>query len=73
VADLFTALGAVVVDSDALAHELTACGETAMPRIAREFGDAYLQADGALDRKAMRHWLFPIRVQGSAWRPSSIR
>jgi dephospho-CoA kinase len=58
VADLFTALGVVVVDSDALAHELTAPDGAAMPRIAREFGQTYLQDDGALDRKAMRELAF---------------
>jgi dephospho-CoA kinase len=58
VADLFAALGVVVVDSDALAHELTAPDGAAMPRIAREFGQTYLQADGALDRKAMRELAF---------------
>ena len=58
VADLFAALGVVVVDSDALAHELTAPSGAAMPRIAQEFGKTYLQADGALDRKAMRALAF---------------
>ncbi len=58
VADLFAALGVVVVDSDALAHELTAPGGAAMPRIAQAFGKTYLQADGALDRKAMRELAF---------------
>lgn len=58
VADLFAALGVVVVDSDALAHELTGPDGAAMPRIAREFGQTYLQADGALDRKAMRELAF---------------
>lgn len=54
VADLFAARGAAVVDTDAIAHELTAPGGAAIAAIRAEFGDAVIRADGALDRDAMR-------------------
>ena len=38
VADRFAVLGAAVVDTDAIAHELTAAGGAAMPEIAAAFG-----------------------------------
>jgi dephospho-CoA kinase len=57
-ADLFAALGAAVIDTDAIAHELTAPGGGAMPAIRAGFGDAVVAADGALDRAAMRAIVF---------------
>jgi dephospho-CoA kinase len=54
VADLFAARGATVVDTDAIAHELTAAGGAAMAAIRARFGESVLRADGALDRDAMR-------------------
>ncbi|THF61257.1 dephospho-CoA kinase [Pseudothauera rhizosphaerae] len=57
-ADRFAALGAVVVDTDAIAHELTAAAGAAMPAIRAAFGDAVVAADGALDRAAMRRLAF---------------
>ena len=54
VADLFAGRGAAVIDTDAIAHALTAAGGAAMPAIRAEFGDAMANADGALDRAAMR-------------------
>lgn len=58
VAAIFAELGAAVVDADALAHELTASGGEAMTAIRRAFGDEALDADGALDRNAMRRLVF---------------
>lgn len=58
VADLLQALGAAVVDTDALAHELTAPGGAAMPAIAAEFGAQFVTANGALDRARMRELVF---------------
>ncbi len=54
VADLFAARGASIVDTDAIAHELTAAGGTAIDAIRARFGNTVLRADGALDRDAMR-------------------
>ena len=58
VADLFAARGILVVDTDAVAHALTAPGGAAMPAIRAEFGAAVAAADGALDRAAMRARVF---------------
>lgn len=58
VADLFAALGAAVVDTDAIAHSLTGPDGAAMPTIQAEFGDRVASADGALDRAAMRGIVF---------------
>lgn len=58
VADLFAAHGASIVDTDAVAHALTAAGGAAIPAIRQEFGDAVITDDGALDRAAMRGIVF---------------
>ena len=58
VADLFAAHGASIVDTDAVAHALTAAGGAAIPAIRQEFGDAVITDDGALDRAAMRDIVF---------------
>lgn len=57
-ADEFAQLGAGVVDTDAIAHELTGPGGAAMPALREEFGAAYVAADGALDRARMRTLVF---------------
>ena len=58
VARRFAALGALVVDTDALAHALTAPGGAALPAIAAAFGDAMIGPDGAMDRARMRALVF---------------
>ena len=58
VADLFAELGAAVVDTDVIAHELTSAQGAAMPAIIRAFGGTVLQKDGSLDRAAMRRLCF---------------
>jgi len=57
-ADMFAALGADIVDTDVIAHELTAPGGGAMAAIATAFGDQYVRTDGALDRARMRELVF---------------
>lgn len=57
-ADLFAELGAAVVDTDAIAHELTAPGGGAIAPIRAAFGDEVIDARGALDRAAMRRKVF---------------
>jgi dephospho-CoA kinase len=46
------------VDTDAIAHELTGPGGTAMPALEATFGRAVVAADGSLDRAAMRRRAF---------------
>ena len=58
VADMFGALGASLVDTDAIAHALTAPQGAAMPALLAEFGDAFATPDGALDRAKMRELVF---------------
>ena len=58
VADVFVAEGAGLVDTDAIAHELTGPGGAAMPAIAEAFGNEVVTYDGALDRAAMRRLVF---------------
>ena len=57
-ARLFADLGAALVDTDAIAHTLTAADGAAMPAIAAEFGREMVAPDGSLDRAAMRASVF---------------
>lgn len=58
VADLFAARGVSIVDTDLIAHRITAPGGLAMPEIAQAFGADYVAADGSLDRAKMRALIF---------------
>jgi len=58
VARRFAALGALVVDTDALAHALTAPGGAAVAAIAAAFGVDLIGPDGAMDRAKMRELVF---------------
>jgi dephospho-CoA kinase len=57
-ADRFAELGAAVVDTDAIAHELTRPGTAAMAKIRHAFGPAFVAADGSLERARMRQLVF---------------
>jgi dephospho-CoA kinase len=58
VARRLAARGALVVDTDALAHALTAAGGAAIPAIAAAFGDDMIGPDRAMDRARMRALVF---------------
>ena len=58
VADLFAAHGVPLVDTDLIAHRITAPHGIAMPQIAVEFGEAFVAPDGSLDRARMRSLVF---------------
>lgn len=58
VASILQEHGAWLVDTDAIAHSLTASGGAAMPAIAKRFGPEALAADGSLNRARMREWVF---------------
>ena len=58
VAQMLVALGAVLVDSDAIARELTLPGGAAIPALRGAFGAECLDAQGALDRERMRALAF---------------
>ena len=58
VARLFEEAGVAVVDTDAIAHELTAPGGAAIEALRAEFGPAFIDPSGALDRAKMRALAF---------------
>jgi dephospho-CoA kinase len=58
VARLFEALGVAVIDTDVIAHALTAPGQPAVEAIRARFGEGYVTAQGALDRDRMRELVF---------------
>jgi len=57
-ARLFQQRGANLVDTDAIAHELTQPGQQALDQIAAQLGAEYLAADGSLDRGKLRSHVF---------------
>lgn len=58
VADAFVVAGATLVNTDAIAHALTAPGGEAMPALQACFGPGIVTPEGALDRTAMRERVF---------------
>lgn len=58
VADFLQSWGAAVIDTDLIAHELTAPGGMAIAPIVQAFGPAYIQDDGAMNRRLMRETVF---------------
>ena len=58
VADLFAKRGVTLVDTDVIAHRITAPQGLAMPSIATEFGPSFVAEDGSLDRARMRALVF---------------
>ncbi len=57
-ADEFARLGATVVDSDVIAHELTQAGGAAIPEVERLFGSRVIGPSGAMDRAMVRARVF---------------
>ena len=58
VAERLKALGIEVVDTDRIAHSLTAPNGGAMSALREAFGDGIFNADGSLDRSALRDIVF---------------
>jgi dephospho-CoA kinase len=58
VASMFEVLGAALIDTDAIARQLTAPGGAALPALQVAFGRSILGSDGGLDRVAMRERVF---------------
>jgi len=58
VADAFAAVGVEIVDTDMLAHQLSAAGQLGFKAILAAFGKGMLQANGELDRAALRRLVF---------------
>jgi dephospho-CoA kinase len=58
VTSILRELGAAIIDSDEIAHQLTSPGQAGADAIRRQFGPDFLRADGALDRARMRELVF---------------
>ncbi len=58
VARAFAALGVPWVDADDVAREVVEPGEPALAEIAERYGERVLQADGGLNRRALREIVF---------------
>ncbi len=60
-AKIFAEHGAAVIDTDEIAHRLTAPGEPGLLAVKQAFGEAFLLPDGGLDRARMRRLVFSDR------------
>jgi len=58
VTDLFAARGVAIIDTDVIAHQLTAPGGLAIAAIGATFGAGFIDAGGAMDRARMRQLVF---------------
>ncbi len=58
IANLFAEQGASIVDTDIIAHQLTAINGLAIPAICEQFGANFLTTAGAMDRQKMREYVF---------------
>ena len=58
VAGMLAARGAAVIDADAISRSLTAPGGRAIAPIAQAFGPGMIDAQGGMDRQAMREHVF---------------
>ena len=58
VSDRFAARGIPVVDTDRIAREVVAPGTTGLAEVAAAFGKGILDAEGRLDRSALRKRIF---------------
>jgi dephospho-CoA kinase len=58
VADMFSARGIPVIDTDLISREVVEPGKPGLQAVIQEFGSKFLRADGTLDRPAMRKQIF---------------
>ena len=58
VAAYLESMGALIIDTDLIAHQITGPNGSAMPAIKSLFGEEFLQPDGSLDRARMRALVF---------------
>ncbi len=58
VSDLLGALGAGIIDTDLISHQITAPGGKAIPLITKTFGAEFIDPQGALNRPKMRTLVF---------------
>jgi dephospho-CoA kinase len=58
VADMFAELGIPIIDTDVIARDIVAQGQPALDEIRQRFGEQMIDAEGNLDRAAMRKEIF---------------
>ena len=58
VANFLGKLGAAIIDTDAISHQITASSGLAIPAIRQQFGEKMIAPDGSLDRHKMRTLIF---------------
>jgi dephospho-CoA kinase len=58
VAQIFEKMGAAIIDTDQIAHQITAPNGVAMEAIEKAFGKSLIAKDGSLDRVKMRELVF---------------
>jgi dephospho-CoA kinase len=58
VSDRLAQLGAGVIDTDLIAHQITAPNGEAIPFIQKQFGSEFIDSSGALNRAKMRKLVF---------------
>jgi dephospho-CoA kinase len=58
VASFLGKLGATIIDTDVISHEITASSGLAIPAIRQQFGEVMIAPDGSLDRQKMRTLIF---------------
>lgn len=60
VADAFSRLGITIIDADIIARQVVEPNTPALKAIAEHFGQAIINADGTLNRRQLREWIFLI-------------
>ena len=55
---MFKDLGVAIIDTDVIARAVVQPGEPALEEIRQQFGDQFIDQHGALDRTAMRRFVF---------------
>lgn len=58
VASLLAQRGAWIIDTDQIAHQITASGGSAIKLISQQFGPEFIGPDGSLNRAKMREYVF---------------
>jgi len=58
VSRMLSELGAVIIDADRIAHEVTAPGSPGLEMVRRAFGEDIVRSDGSLDRHRLGNLIF---------------
>ena len=66
VANVWSRLGATVVDADDLAREVVEPGTSGLTQVAQKFGTSVFSVDGSLDRKALADIIFSDATKRTA-------